>query len=49
MPYEIIKTGSNGNCIILGNNVMLDVGVSYKSIKHFLKDIKVIFISHRHS
>lgn len=49
MPYEIISTGSKGNCIVLGTNILLDVGVSYKSIKNYLKDIKMIFISHRHS
>ena len=49
MPYEIISTGSKGNCIILGSNMLLDVGVSYKSVKNYLKDIKIIFISHRHS
>lgn len=49
MPYEIIKTGSDGNCIILGDNIMLDIGVAYKNVKNYLKDIKFIFISHRHS
>lgn len=49
MPYEIISTGSDGNCIIIGKNTMLDAGISYKNIKYYLKDIKMIFISHRHS
>lgn len=49
MPFEILKTGSDGNSIILGDNILLDVGVSYRMIKPYLKDIKMIFISHRHS
>lgn len=49
MPYEIISTGSKGNCIILGSNMLLDVGIAYKNIKNYLKDIKIIFISHIHS
>lgn len=49
MNYEIISTGSKGNCIILNNEFMLDCGVSYKSIKSHLKYIKYIFISHIHS
>ena len=49
MDYEIIKTGSKGNCIIVEKKFMLDCGVPYKSIKDRLKDIKLIFISHEHS
>jgi hypothetical protein len=49
MPYEIISTGSKGNCIVVNGNMMLDVGIPYKNIKNYLKDIKIIFISHRHS
>lgn len=48
MNYQIIGTGSKGNCIILDKQIMLDCGVSYNSIKQYLKDIKVIFISHVH-
>lgn len=49
MPYEIILSGSQGNCIVLNNNIILDVGVPYKKIEQRLKNIKVIFISHRHT
>lgn len=49
MEYEILATGSSGNCIILNKNIMLDCGIPYKQIKPYLKDIKLIFISHRHS
>lgn len=49
MEYEILGTGSSGNCIILNKNIMLDCGLPYKQIKPYLKEIKLIFISHRHS
>ena len=49
MSYEIISTGSKGNCIVVNNNILLDIGVPYKKIKSYLKDIKLIFISHRHT
>jgi Cft2 family RNA processing exonuclease len=48
MKYEIIGTGSSGNCVIL-DDIMLDCGLPYKQIKPYLKDIKLIFISHKHS
>jgi Cft2 family RNA processing exonuclease len=48
MKYEILGTGSSGNCVIL-DNIMLDCGLPYKQVKQYLKDIKLIFISHKHS
>ena len=48
MNYNIIESGSKGNCIIIENILMLDCGVSYAKIKKYLKDIKLIFISHVH-
>lgn len=49
MHYEILKTGSKGNCIIVENVFALDIGIPYKTIKPYLDDIKMIFISHRHT
>ena len=44
--YNILSTGSCGNSIIVNNCLMLDCGLSYSKIKDYLKDIKIIFISH---
>lgn len=49
MKYKILGTGSSGNCIIINDNIMLDCGLPYKKIKSYLKNIKLIFISHRHT
>ena len=49
MKYNILSTGSKGNCIILKDYIMLDCGLSYKKIQDYLDKIKVIFISHKHS
>lgn len=46
MRYNIINTGSTGNCIILEDIFMLDCGVPYSKIKNVINKIKVIFISH---
>lgn len=48
MNYEIINSGSDGNCIMIENFFMIDCGLSYKKIKNKLKNIKLIFISHSH-
>lgn len=49
MNYEIINSGSDGNAILLENNILLDCGVAYKKIQPYLKNIKIIFLSHTHS
>lgn len=45
---NLLSTGSKGNCIILNNDIMLDCGISYKKVKPYLKNIKIIYYSHQH-
>lgn len=49
MTYEILSSSSKANCIILEKIIALDMGISYSKIKNYLKNIKLIFISHSHS
>ena len=48
MKDEIIGSSSKGNCIVVEDKLMLDVGVAYSKIKKYLSNIKLIFISHAH-
>lgn len=48
MHYEIISTGSKGNCVII-NDVMVDCGVPFKLIKEHLYDIKYLLLTHIHT
>ena len=48
MNYNIISTGSQGNCLILNKFLILDLGVPFKKIKPYYKDIKLVFIGHQH-
>ncbi len=48
MNYNVIGSSSKGNCIIVEDVLMLDVGVSYSKIKKYLSKVKLIFISHSH-
>lgn len=48
MEYNIISTGSKGNAVIIGP-VLVDCGVSFKSVKDHLYDVKVLLITHIHS
>lgn len=47
--YNIISSGSEGNCEIAKKSVMIDIGVSFAKIKPYLKDIQIVFLSHIHS
>lgn len=48
MNYKIISSGSKGNCVII-ENLMIDLGVPYKTIKDELYNIQYIFITHKHA
>lgn len=48
MFYEIISSGSKGNCVII-NDVMVDCGVPFKKIDEYLYDIKYLLLTHIHS
>lgn len=48
MIYEIIASGSKGNCVII-NDVMIDCGISFKKINEYLYNIRVLLLTHIHS
>lgn len=45
---NVISSSSQGNAVIYNRIALVDIGVSYSKVKPFLKDIKVIFLTHRH-
>ena len=46
MNYNIIGSSSKGNCIIVEDLLMLDVGVSYSKIKKYLKSGNYLDVLH---
>lgn len=48
MNYEIIRTGSDGNCTILGGEIAIDMGVPLKEIRDRVKDLKLVLLTHVH-
>ena len=49
MKYKIISTGSKGNAVILNDEILIDCGVSYKAIKPYVKGLKLVLLTHKHS
>lgn len=52
LDIKVIASGSSGNCSIIDNKIMIDIGIKKKDrelLIPFLDDIKVIIITHRHT
>lgn len=46
---RVIGSSSSGNAIIYNSIALVDIGVSYASIKPYAKQIQVVFLTHIHS
>lgn len=49
ITFEVISTGSKGNAVVVENTVLIDCGVSYKSVRHIVKGLKLVLLTHIHS
>lgn len=49
ISYNLLATGSTGNCLILNKFLALDMGITFKKLKPYYKDLKLVFIGHEHS
>ena len=48
LEYKVLKTGSKGNCVIIGD-IMVDCGIPFSKMKDDLYGIKYLLLSHIHS
>lgn len=48
MKYDIVSTGSQGNCLIIGDTIAVDCGVSLKSLRPWVKRLKLVLLTHAH-
>lgn len=49
MTCEIISTGSkHGNAVLLNGSLLFDCGVSFQKLSPYLKQISIVFLTHRH-
>lgn len=49
MTYDILATGSSGNCTVLNDIIALDMGVPYKKVAPNVRDLQLIFVGHEHT
>lgn len=45
---NIISSSSKGNCYIYNKDLMLDIGVSFAKIKPYIRNLKLLLLTHRH-
>lgn len=48
MKYEIVQTGSTGNCTILEDVLALDMGVAFRKVAPCMRELQLVFVSHEH-
>lgn len=46
IKYEILNSNSKGNAIIYNDYFLMDCGVAYSKLKPYLKNIKIICLTH---
>lgn len=49
MDYEVIATGSGGNCVIVNGCIAVDMGVPFKALKGVYRELKLVLLTHIHS
>lgn len=49
MNCNIISTGSQGNAVVLNDDILIDCGVSFKTLKEVYKKLVLVLITHEHS
>lgn len=50
MAYDInvLSTGSSGNSILIDNEIMIDIGLGYRTLKKEVHRASAIFVTHEH-
>lgn len=47
--YQVIRSGSKGNAVILAGSVMVDCGVPWKAIQGLHRKLQLVLLTHIHS
>lgn len=48
MHYKILNSGSDGNCVIINDTLAIDMGVSFKKLTPYVKNLQIILLTHLH-
>lgn len=48
MNYNIINSGSDGNCTIINGIIAIDLGVSFKKLSPYVDKLEIVMLTHIH-
>lgn len=48
MTVDVVASGSSGNFVVLNGIIGLDIGVSWKQVEPYAKNMKFIWVTHSH-
>lgn len=48
MNYNIINSGSDGNGLIIEDIILIDCGITFKSLEKYYKKLKIVLLTHIH-
>jgi len=46
--YNVISSGSKGNCIVYHDTIAIDMGIPYSSIKQLKNELQIVLLTHKH-
>ena len=49
MKYNILGSSSKGNCLIIEDKIVIDMGVTYSKIKDYVDNFKIVLLTHSHN
>ena len=49
MNYNIVASGSDANCTILNDELVIEMGTSFKKIQQYVMKFKLVLLTHAHT
>lgn len=50
IEFDVLKTGSSGNAVVINGEILVDCGVPYKTLEQsgYIKGLKLVLLTHSH-
>ena len=48
IDYQVLATGSGGNAVVINRAVLIDCGIPFRDVSPFLRDLKLVLLTHIH-
>ena len=46
--YNVLSSGSKGNCVVYHNTIAVDMGIPYSMIKEYQNSLQIVLLTHIH-